>query len=303
MLSKNADHYLNINQLSAQARKTASRLPLAACALSLAITNPAAALEPTTLQAGKDLGNIAYATFLGTGIYSASGQSVQVYHIPLSYQLRSLKDNEWGLKLKFPVTVGIFDFKAIDIIGDGLPDDISTFSFVPGIEYQFHANDQWQLMPYLNLGLSTVVSENASAYVYSTGIKSYVDFTAFDHDLILGNRLFYAGYSQTDGDLSDDFAALETGLDVKIDWNVSIASYKTFLSLYWVNYLYFDDLRLFRYLADPVTIDAQNEVGFTVGAHSRDRFWLFDLENARLGLGYRFGDQLKVIHIVFGLPF
>ncbi len=277
------------------------------CFLSILLvvtqTNPAIAQQASTFQAGKDLGNLAYATFLGTGIYSASGQSVQVYHIPLSYSLRNLKDHEWGLKLRFPVTLGFFDFKAIDIIEEGFPDDISTFSFVPGIEYQFRANDQWRLMPYIDLGLSTVVSEDVSAYVYSAGFKSYFDFTAFAHDFILFNKLFYAGYTHTDRKISDDFAALETGLDVKFNWKVRMFRRDTYSSLYWINYLYFDDLRFFRYLADPQTVDKQNELGMTIGFNSRDRVWMFDLENARLGIGYRFGDRLNVVRIVFGLPF
>lgn len=271
--------------------------------LTVAQTNLANAQQASTLQAGKDLGNLAYATFLGTGIYSAEGRSVQVYHIPISYHLRNLKKDDWGLKLKFPVTLGFFDFRAIDIIEEGFPEDISTFSFVPGVEYQFRANDQWRLMPYIDLGLSTVVSEDVSAYVYSTGIKSYFDFTAFSHDFILFNKLFYAGYTHTDRDISDDFAALETGLDVKFNWNVRMFQRDTYASLYWINYLYFDDLRFFRYLAEPDSVDKQNELGVTIGFNSRDRLWMFDLETARIGIGYRFGDNLDVIRIVFGLPF
>jgi hypothetical protein len=69
----------------------------------------------------------------------------------MSYTLRPVEDNNWGVKLKFPVTVGFFDFKARDIIDPGPPDDVATISVLPGIEFQFPVHDNWFLMPFGDL--------------------------------------------------------------------------------------------------------------------------------------------------------
>ena len=99
----------------------------------------------------EDLANYAFAAHLGTGIYRASGRTVQIYSLPISYTLRPVEDNNWGVKLKFPVTVGFFDFKARDIIDSGPPDDVATISVLPGVEFQFPVRDNWFLMPFGDL--------------------------------------------------------------------------------------------------------------------------------------------------------
>ena len=86
---------------------------------------------------GVNLPNYAFAAYLGNGLYSTSGRSVQVYNLPLAFTLLPVEDHSFGLRVKIPVSVGLFDFKAVDIIESGLPDDVETVSVVPGLEFQF----------------------------------------------------------------------------------------------------------------------------------------------------------------------
>lgn len=248
----------------------------------------------------EDLANYAFAAHLGTGIYRASGRTVQVYSLPMSYTLRPVEDNNWGVKLKFPVTVGFFDFKARDIIDSGPPDDVATITVLPGVEFQFPLRDNWFLMPFGDLGGAKDYLGGELAYIYSAGIKSRVVFPWKDFEFSLGNRFLYAGYTATGADFSDDFRSFETGLDVKRPLGFNIRGRQADLSVYFVNYLY-SNLAFLRFRDDSFEVHVQYELGFTLGTTTTSRFWVFEIP--RIGLGYRFGDGLQIIRLVLGMPF
>jgi hypothetical protein len=56
--------------------------------------------------------NYVYSASLGFGGYSLSGLTANVYTLPLSDTLRGIPNDDWSLKLLFPVQLGIYDFKA-----------------------------------------------------------------------------------------------------------------------------------------------------------------------------------------------
>ncbi|MBW2173630.1 MAG: hypothetical protein JRF64_03105 [Deltaproteobacteria bacterium] len=156
--------------------------------LSSGVGVTAALAQETETDDNENLANYAFAAHLGTGIYRASGRTVQIYSLPMSYTLRPAENNNWGLKLRFPVTVGFFDFKARDIISSGSPDDIATIGVLPGVEFQFPVRDNWFLMPFSDLGVAKDLSGGEFAYIYSAGIKSRVVFPWKDLEFSLGYR-------------------------------------------------------------------------------------------------------------------
>jgi hypothetical protein len=247
------------------------------------------------------LPNYAFAAYLGNGIYSASGRSVRVYNLPLALTLRSLEDHRYGIKLKIPVSLGAFDFKAIDIIESGLPDSVETVSVVPGVEFQFSVREGWVLMPFLDLGAGRNSAGGQVTYIFGTGVKSLVTFRGGAVTYRLGNNLVYAGNRAPGIDLSSDYGSLVTGLDGRVPLNFTLGGHGADVSLYAMNFLY-ANLEFLRFRAEPVEVVVQYETGITFGTTTRPGNWLAR-QIPRLGLGYRFGDGLSVWRLVLGMPF
>jgi hypothetical protein len=260
-----------------------------------------------TVEANDDddgLIHYAFATFLGTGVYHTSGRTVQIYQLPMSYMLRDLENNNWGLLLRFPVTVGLFDFKFDDILDFDLPDELETITFVPGLEFQFPVTDDWLLMPYGDFGFGKDLSGGDLTYIYSAGIGSKFYFAWKDKDFTLGNNLRYAGYRSSDGNGGDYYVSFETGLDMRFPSGFSVGGWETNFSLYAINFIYLKDLEFFRVVRnffDPVEVYLQYEVGLTFGTKRIAKVWLFKIP--RVGIGYRFGDNLSIVRLVLGMPF
>jgi hypothetical protein len=254
--------------------------------------------EETEKEEKREPVNWAFATHLGTGIYTASGRTVQVYTVPFSYAIRSIEGRDWGLKVKFPMTLGFYDFELKDIIELGLPTDVSTMSILPGLEFEYPVRDNWSLMPFADLGAGYNFSTHRVTYIYSTGVRSLVIFPWKVFECRFGNRFLYAGYTTPGADVSDSFRSFETGFDMRHPLSYTVLGHPTNWSVYFVNYLY-ANLEFLQFLSSSFKVDIQNEFGFTVG--TSDKFWWSG--NPRLGLGYRFGPDFYAIRIVFGMPF
>ena len=242
--------------------------------------------------------NWAFATLLGTGIYTASGRAVEVYTLPFSQSLRSVDDRDWGLKVKFPVTLGFYDFELKDIIESGIPTDVTTVSILPGVEFEFPIREHWSLMPFADLGAGYNFSADWATYIYSIGIKSLVIFPWQDFECRFGNRLLYAGYTTPQADIKDNYESFETGFDMRRPLPYTVLGHPTNWSVYFANFLYVN-LEFLKSLTSSFQVDVQNEFGVTVG--TSDKFWWSG--NPRIGLGYRFGPHFHAIRVVFGMPF
>ena len=72
-------------------RPSGRLLPLAVVAL---LALPARAQTAVPLSAGeKSVANFAFATQLGSGIYTIDGRTIQIYRLPLSYTIRPDTDD------------------------------------------------------------------------------------------------------------------------------------------------------------------------------------------------------------------
>ena len=242
--------------------------------------------------------NWAFATHLGTGIYTASGRAVQVYTLPFSHGFRDAKEYNWGFKVKFPVTLGFYDFELKDIIESGIPTDVTTVSLLPGLEFEYPIRENWSLMPFADLGAGYNFSKDRATYIYSAGIKSLVIFPWKDFECRFGNTFLYAGYTTPQADVRDNYESFETGFDMRRPLPYTVLGHPTNWSVYFVNFLYLN-LEFLKFLTSSFKVDVQNEFGITAG--TSDKFWWSG--NPRIGLGYRFGPHFHAIRVVFGMPF
>src|SRR5687767_8748064 len=78
----------------------------------LAVTPMPVAHAQTLLSRDEqNVANFAFATQLGSGVYSVSGRTLQIYRLPFSHTLKSPDNSDFGVELTLPVTFGFYDFE------------------------------------------------------------------------------------------------------------------------------------------------------------------------------------------------
>lgn len=245
--------------------------------------------------------NYAYANYLGTGIYSAADRAVQVYHLPFRYTIREVSQDKGGLRLRLPVTIGFIDFDLPDVIDPNLPDRFETMTFVPGIQYLHQVNDKWSLSPFIDFGIGHDFETKNNAYVYGAGVNSLFVFKYESFNLEIYNEFLFAGNTTEIDDVRNEFSRFQTGINFQFPLDFKAWGRDPAISVYYLNYIYFNRLEFIRYLNDPIEVAVQNEVGVTFDTTPDMK--LVGIPFSRIGLGYRFGNDIDVVRLVFGIPF
>ncbi len=273
-------------------------MPYLASLLLAAAWAPAGRTQSLLSGDEQNIVNFAFATQLGSGIYSVSGRTLQIYRLPFGHTLRSTDEGEFGIELTLPVTLGFFDFELQDIDDGDIPTSVDSLSFVPGLTLVFELQPNWTLEPYVEAGIARAADVNAHANVYAIGVASLYEFDGQGFDWLLRNDLVLAGVEVRGTSGSDRMTRLQTVLTASRPFSrESGAGYL----LYALNEYYVDQP------GGPVDSavhggrSMQYEVGITLGWRETRRVWNIPLP--RVGIGYRFGSNLDVFRIVFGAPF
>ena len=258
----------------------------------------ATAQEPLSASEAKVV-NYAFATQLGSGVYSVAGRLIQVYRIPFSYKVREEKEGDWGLRVTFPVTVGLYDFKAVDVLETGVPEHMDAASLVPGLEFRVPVLKDWLLKPYMEAGVGKEHSGGADFRIASGGVRSLADFRPGNFTLSLGNTLVYARVEPTGDRPADDLVMFETGLEARHSLG-AIRGNPMGIGFYGVVDLQNDDTRFPVAGGAPPRYDDQYEVGVTYGPGESARLWKIPIP--RIGFGWRFAEELSAFRLVIGIP-
>jgi hypothetical protein len=268
--------------------------------IPIVVPTPAEAQAGTPSTDAEDFVN--YANAAGdTAFFNVVGQSVQAVRLPISYTLRSLDEHPWGAKLRFPVSIGFHELSASDPLGGQLKENLATISALVGVEFQFPVAARWTLKPFVEFGVGRDLDGGATALIYSGGLNALLELNRGSTLFRIGAGAEYDGASVTSGGPSNGYTTIETGLDVRfpieraagkrqLDWSVYG------LLRHFPAALTFDQLN-----GERIELDHQNELGFTLGFEQPFGFWLLKIR--RLGLGYRFGDNLSAVRILFSVPF
>lgn len=248
-----------------------------------------------------DLINYAYASVFGNGLYVVAGQSVQVYRIPVSTTLRKPDDNDWGLTLRTPLTLGFYEFQVDDIFEGGFPDEIQTVSIVPGVEFEIPLSHRWTLRPSADFGAAKDLQGGQLAWVWSAGAGVYYRQPIRKATLTFGNTLLYIG-SKINSVRSDAMAYWESGIDLTHPLWFKAGKRTAFWSIYTIGRFFFNDVEFARADDEPLTLDAEYEIGLGFSVKPEYSWW--KLRAARFGIGYRYSvDNLTSIRITIGFPF
>ena len=260
-------------------------------------------LSASTLAKAEEIdpANYAFANYLGTGFYQTSGGAVTVFKIPFSYTPDQPTDNIISWRL--PVTVGFFNFDfGLDEIGDiELPEEVGTLSFVPGLERQYHPGANWTLTPYIDFGLSKNFSSNEDVIIYSTGLSAEYQLAWIDEQHLWSNKIWYAAYHLLSTEKRDDFATLQTGLDISLPWHPS----RSVADMRWTVYGFVASyIRPIRFADENNRVEKVNssvELGITLKSVMLGEKYLWGMD--QIGIGYRDADNVRIWRLVMGSPF
>lgn len=264
--------------------------------------------------------NFAFAHRLGTGVYEISGRTVQVYSLPFEWRLRERgvaedgtdgadsadgregRARRAGLTLTLPVTLGFFDFKLEDVLESGLPSDIATLSFVPGLRWDLEVGEGWRLQPFVEAGIARDRSSDLRSRVATVGATAD-RYATSRHGMLRVHHAFEYAHASIDGFSGDDFALFVSGAELTRALPVKPGR----RAFDWAPYgavRWYPDPPGVPLLASAPTRGVtrlQGEIGVTFGTVEPLRIGGVTLP--RIGLGWRFGEHLSVARLVIGERF
>ena len=269
-----------------------------ACLLTCAGVAHAQSPLTRSEQAVIDFG---FATQLGSGVYTMSGRTLQVYKLPFGYEFDHAADARVRARLTLPVTLGFLDFEPIDVVQTGLPRSLDSLSFVPGLTLEVMLSPRWRLEPFVEAGVAEDRATDADQRIHAAGLRSIYDLRNEATAWQLYDEILYTSVEQRSLDRTDDFTRLRLGVTARRPFDIAGYGRRADYLVYGYTDLFLDTPDSPLNGEEDEGGDAQFEFGVTFGTTEPLRLWRIPLP--RIGLGYRFGDGLSVYRLVFGTPF
>ena len=257
--------------------------------------------QSRAVQQKRELINWYYAATFGTGVYTTGERDVAVIQIPVSRDLRAVVEDSYGLKLKVPVTFGFYDYKFDNVLTGDLPEQVSTLSVMPGLEWEMPLTRRWTLKPYFSVGAGQELSGKESALIYDFGLKSRY-LLGYDKgvEFALVNMLTSAG-NRPRGGSTETFGVLAIGVDMVIPTNGVLFGRNVSIGFTPILTYYFDKLRFA--LSDDADNRLRKETAIAVSVMSRNPWSLKYFDVDRVGLAIRHSGDITGVSFFTSLPF
>lgn len=257
--------------------------------------------QARAVQDKQDLINWYYAATFGTGVYTAGDRTVAVLQLPISYTLQPAVEDSYGLRLKIPITLGVYDYSFDSVFVGDLPGQLSTISVMPGLEWQVPLTRRWTVKPYFSGGVGQELSGNESALIYDFGVKSrFVIGEDKGVEFSLVNLLTAAGYRPRGGP-THPFGVLGVGLDMVIPTNKRLFGRDALIGFTPIYYNYFNTLSFAQF--DNAENRLREEFELAVSIMSRRPWSLRYFDVDRVGLAIRTSGDITGVTLFTSLPF
>jgi len=227
----------------------------------------------------------AFAHELGSGVYESGGHALQIYRIPLAFEMGA-----WRLTL--PVTVGLLDFRSSDVLQLNMPSGLGSVSLVPGIEKDYRPAGNWTVTPFAKAGYTRSSSQAPDAVQFGAGVRSRINYGFGDVFTELN-----VATAVLRGDTADDhFVRLRNGVERVL--NPLPNSPWRFAPWAQID-MYLHAPR------SPVTGSPAQNVQSTVGisAFEQTERRLLGIKMPALGVAYRIAGDQSGWYLAFGRPF
>jgi hypothetical protein len=258
-------------------------------------------VQPATIQERQDLINWYYAATFGTGVYTSGDRSVSVIQLPISHALQTVEQDGVGLRFKLATTFGFYDYDFNNVLNGQIPDRLSTFSILPGLEWEVPLNKRWTIRPYFDAGYGREISGSTSALIYDFGVKSRF-LIVRDHgvEFSLVNSLTSAGYRPSGGS-NKPFGYLASGVDITIPTERHLFGQEVSIGFTPVYYYYFNRLNFSEFSAPNNSIREEFQLALSIVAAKPWSLKFFDVD--RIGLSLRSSGDVTGVSLFTSLPF
>lgn len=257
--------------------------------------------QSRAVQDQQDLINWYYAATFGTGVYTAGDRSVAVVQLPISRVLRPVGEGRYGLQLKVPITFGFYDYAFDDAFEGEFPEQVSTVSVMPGLEWEMPVSRRWTLKPYFSGGFGHELSGRESALIYDFGVKSrFLLGKDKGVEFALVNSLTAAGYRPRGGP-AQPFGVLAVGIDLVIPTNQVLFGRDAFIGFTPIYYYYFNKIRFAEFNDVDNRLKEQFELALSVMSRKPWSLKYFDVD--RVGLAIRTSNEVFGVSLFTSLPF
>jgi hypothetical protein len=251
-------------------------------------------------QSQQPIANYSFASQLGAGVYGIDGRTVQIYRLPFDWTLRPPTEERVGWDLSLPVTLGFFGYRVQDIVEEGPPRHVDTYSFMPGLEVSRLFGPQWRVGAFAELGVASVPTDSSANLIYALGGRARRMFPLGSYNVRYACELLFAG-SQVDKHADDTMVRVTNGLDALRRTHMSVRGEVVDFGPYALSEWFPKRPNAPVGGAGPPMSALQWEVGMTIGTDGTAYLWGIPLP--RIGLGYRFGQDLSAVRLVFGAAF
>jgi hypothetical protein len=206
-----------------------------------------------------------------------------------------------GINLVLPVLTGFYDYGLDDVFQASDPGEAATLSVVPGLEFDYVMNDRWRLKPYGQLGLGRDMKNSENSLIYVAGISSYYRLPRSGNwRFALGNSATYTAY-HPDNHGAQSLGIFGLGVDMTYPWELRLFRADTGLATSLIYYLYLDNPNFAQ--GDNRSKSVTGEFEWSLALNFRQPRQFMGVEFDRVGLGLRYGDNIKGIRITTRFPF
>jgi len=255
-------------------------------------------------QSGNNDGDVInwwYSATFGTGVYTSGSRSVAVLQVPFAHALKNVDEDNYGLKFKVSTTLGFYDYSVGSAINGNIPDRISTFSVLPGFEWELPMSQRWVLRPFADAGFGQELTGHQSASIFDFGVKSrFLLAQNRGVEFVLVNALTSAGYRQS-GESTNTFGYFATGLDITIPTDRSAFGRPLYFGFTPVYFYYFNKFSLAEFNDRQNRIREEFELAMSVVTRKPWSLSFFDFD--RVGLAIRSSGDVVGVSLFTSLPF
>ena len=262
--------------------------------IATALLASSGSLSAQLAQEPEETINYAYATWIGTGVYSFADRRIYVLRGNFSWSLRAPSEDQWGWELLLPVTVGVNDFKSFDV-------QVSTFTFIPGVKAQIPIFDRWLLKPFAQIGVGKDFSGGDPSFIWGYGVKSLGNYPYKNMEFDLGLGITYANHTQSGSRGDDGFTKFDFGVNTRWPTRLNIQGRQTFFNAFVVYSEFVNDIELLLPLEDNLDLQRLFRLGLTLEGRPSFAIWFIPLRG--LGIDFSYGRNFRGIGITTGFPF
>ena len=247
--------------------------------------------------------NYSFAVFVGTGYYRLDDRRLFVLRMPFSWQLSEpdYDERKPGLRLLLPATAGVTNFDGFSDIPELEVDDLATVSFVPGVEIEFPLSEELAIKPFVQAGKGWDLKSSRSTFVWGVGVKARYEAQegALDN-WIFGGEILTAGNEPDNSDPNTGFSRFSAGAEYRHPLSWSLFNRRTSLHSRIVGEYYVDDLDFVPPI-ESIRLDYSVEFSLSLGIEPPVEY--LGITMSQFGVGYKIGDDLRAITLVYTFPF